>query len=156
MGNISKKLFLGLGVRAIINVKRHELKNSFFEHYKNSEVAKGERKNSHRLLLFYAVECGLKVLLLMKISKNTTADIQEFKGIGYKLSGKNGHNIKEILKLLGFTQFRLPSLNCKNGDFAACQEYNQIWRYGAECDTNVESRILEELDEIAQLIARRI
>lgn len=94
----------------------------------------GDRKNSHRLLLFYAVECGLKAVLLKR--KNRTlfdqSDIES-----------SGHDLRKILKDLGIgCQFSLP----ENLQLEAAKQHgrslprngtisilHQAWRYGGKC-----------------------
>ncbi|WHX30196.1 hypothetical protein [Brevibacillus agri] len=141
----------------MIHAKVHELKKVFRVHYLISKSAKEPHvKFSHKLLLFYAVECGLKVLLLQKIRGSTTEAFMLHRELKDKLNGKNGHNIKYILSYLGYGHFKLPSLSCMNGSSAPPSEYNQIWRYGIEVDFESEKRIIEELWEIVEWINRRI
>jgi hypothetical protein len=64
--------------------------------------AKEQRKNSHRLLLFYAVECGLKAILMRREGKKRTdlcTNIYEFQ-----------HDINKLLDYLRVGgHVRLPS-----------------------------------------------
>ena len=141
----------------MINIKKHELKNSFKEHYSIANVAPpSKKKYSHKLLLFYAVECGLKVLIITKISGSTTKDIYNNTKIGPLLNGKSGHNLVVMTKFLGISQFKFPGIDCKNGDVAGCDSYNQLWRYGAECDSNKEDEVVKELEKLATYIKGRI
>ena len=63
---------------------------------------KEQRKNAHRLLLFYAVECGLKAILMRRAGKRRTdlcTNIYEFQ-----------HDINKLLDYLGVKgDIRLPS-----------------------------------------------
>ncbi|HEJ7275924.1 TPA: hypothetical protein ACKP33_002851 [Serratia marcescens] len=113
------------------------------------------RTNPHRLLLFYAIECGLKAAYLKQINKTVIdSDIaQEF-----------SHDINKLCEKLSInSSFMLPQSlrmkDCKvdNKDVVrTCSpsEINQIWRYGgaldgAENDTALESK-LEKLNEIIE------
>jgi hypothetical protein len=91
------------------------------------------RSNAHRLLLFYAVECGLKAVLMQRQNKKRTdlcTDIKDCK-----------HNINKLLSLLGAGGLlNLPSeifileivdtrrnkeeRKLNNG------QINEMWRYG--------------------------
>ncbi|MFP3535165.1 hypothetical protein [Pseudomonas sp. SIMBA_021] len=92
------------------------------------------RKNAHRLLLFYAVECGLKAIWLKRQSRTlfTKEDIE-----------RTGHDLREIVKELRLgAMFVLPQslqlspavnkgLNLpRNGDITIL---HQAWRYGGQC-----------------------
>lgn len=94
----------------------------------------GERKNAQRLLLFYAVECGLKAALL----KRANRDIFENEDIN-----RLGHDLRKILRELRVSsQLSLPEgINLRtirkdglehprNGDISIL---HQAWRYGGEC-----------------------
>jgi len=144
-----------IGEVDMLHAKRHELKIMFFMHYSIYQSAGSHTRNSHRLLLFYAVECGLKAMLLKKINGNTTKDLASHNKLN-KLSGKNGHNIKYMLSYLGYSQFTLPELPCKNNLIASCTEYNQVWRYGIEVECDKESQIEKELSGVAEWIKGRI
>ena len=139
----------------MLHAKSHELKQVFLLHLSVCRSCTGVLKNSHRLLLFYAIECGLKILLLKKIKGNTTEDFVNHKKLG-ELSGKYGHNIKYMLKYLGYGQFSLPDLPCQNGQKAPPTEYNQVWRYGIESDNTVQDKIEKELLKIAAWLERRV
>lgn len=98
-----------------------------------SAYQKTPGSNAHRLLLFYAVECGLKAVLMQRQEKKRTdlcTDIKECK-----------HNINKLLSLLGAgSSLSLPyeifireifdqrknkeERKLNNG------QINEMWRYG--------------------------
>jgi len=97
-------------------------------------VAGSTRKNPHRLLLFYAVECGLKAVWLKRNNRNLfdRADID-----------RTGHDLRQVLKDLSVgSRLSLPenlqlepvtqnnSKVPRNGDISVL---HQAWRYGGEC-----------------------
>lgn len=140
----------------MIHAKTHELKKMFNQHYScyNSNVLSAT--NSKRLLLFYAVECGLKALILEKIGGRTTEYFNKYAPLKGKLDGKKGHDIKEMLHFLGYAPIKLPDLPCKTGDKASATEYNQIWRYGISVDEGTEVQIETELKKIVKWINGRV
>lgn len=114
--------------------------------------AKEQRKNAHRLLLFYAVECGLKAILMRRQDITRTdlcANIYEFQ-----------HDINKLLDYLGVKgdvrlppQLSMKKLRKNSGyderKFSA-GELNQMWRYGGCCSTGATDEELEKkLLEIA-------
>jgi len=92
------------------------------------------RKNPHRLLLFYAVECGLKAVWL-KRQNRALFDREDI--------DRTGHNLRQVLKELKVgSNLSLPenlrlqpvisngALQHRNGDIAIL---HQAWRYGGTC-----------------------
>ncbi len=111
------------------------------------------RQNPHRLLLFYAVECGLKVVWL-KRQRRTLFDGADV--------NKTGHNLRQVLKELNVgtglslpETFRLPAATyarislLRNGKFG---DLHQAWRYGGKCeeptDHDCEQQLLKVLSWI--------
>jgi len=83
--------------------------------------------NAHRLLLFYAVECGLKALLMKQRGQRCkrTDFCQEIHDCG--------HDINKLLDKLGAgVSLTLPHQVLINERIAKSGEINQIWRYGGE------------------------
>lgn len=108
------------------------------------------RQNPHRLLLFYAVECGLKAVWLKRQSRTLfeAADINRM-----------GHNLQQVLKDLkvGYAlslseSFELPAVTqgaaslARKGKFG---DVHQAWRYGGRCqsptDHDCEQQLLKVL-----------
>lgn len=108
-------------------------------------------KNPHRLLLFYAVECGLKAVWLKRQARSlfNQEDI-----------GSTGHDLRQLLKELKVSgQLSLP----ENLELSAVTQNNravlrrgnigilhQTWRYGGEClrpsDQECERQLMDVLD----------
>lgn len=113
-------------------------------------TATGDRQNPHRLLLFYAVECGLKAVFLKRQSRTLFegADIHRM-----------GHDLQQMLKdlkvgsaLLLPESFQLPAATQgaaslpRKGKFG---DVHQAWRYGGKCqaptDQDCEQQLLKVL-----------
>jgi len=74
----------------VIQFTRREIEKAWRENLSASS-SKTPRTNPHRLLLFYAVECGLKAILMRRRQRDCTdASIAEF-----------GHDINRLLDTLG-------------------------------------------------------
>jgi hypothetical protein len=109
-----------------------EMRRAWEENLNFSQV--DLRSNTHRLLLFYAVECGLKAILMKRRSANCTHHCQEI--------GEAQHNINKLLDILGAShQLKLPSQMSmgKINDRGVKAErkldpgkINQAWRYGGK------------------------
>lgn len=113
-----------------------------------------ERQNTHRLLLFYAVECGLKAVWLKRKSQTlfTTEDI---KNTGHNLSNiltslRAGHHLK-LPQNIRLTQVRSSDGNeiPRNGD---AESLHQIWRYGGVSLDPTDKQCEEMLENIMNWI----
>jgi hypothetical protein len=110
-----------------------------------------DRTNPHRLLLFYAVECGLKAVWLKRKSRDVfdSEDIE-----------KTGHNLRQIIKDLKVggsielpRDLRLEPLtqgkNPRNGDISIL---HQAWRYGGKCVTPSDQDCELQLERVLNWI----
>lgn len=140
-----------------INITRSEFQRSFRNHYLLYNKTKaGFSPCTRRLILFYAVECGLKSLILKNIGKNTYEELSEY----YQTNGKRmpGHNIKEMTKEVGIeTAFSLKSIQLARGGRIMSEKYNELWRYGASISNlQEEEREEQTLIDIAEWLRQRI
>ncbi|WP_338415792.1 hypothetical protein [uncultured Sphaerotilus sp.] len=117
-------------------------------------IANTARKNPHRLLLFYAVECGLKAVLLKRQSRTQFSrdDIE-----------KTGHDLRKILKILNAgSSLSLPSSlklspmampnganHPRNGDISIL---HQAWRYGGTCTEPTDQDCEHQLQKVLEWI----
>ncbi len=108
----------------------------------NLEVSKqGIRTNAHRLLLFYAVECGLKAVLMKRASVTCTNGCESIR--------QAQHDINKLLDALNAGRaLKLPSTTSmtpiKNKAAEQprpvdCGQLNPMWRYGGSIDTAYKS-----------------
>lgn len=99
------------------------------------------RTNAHRLLLFYAVECGLKAVLMRRASVTCTNECESI--------GEAQHDINKLLDALNAGRaLKLPNTlsmtpiknqEAKQPRQVHCGQFNQMWRYGGFVDTTYES-----------------
>jgi hypothetical protein len=111
------------------------------------------RQNPHRLLLFYAVECGLKAVWLKRQRRTL------FEGADI---GRTGHNLRQVLKELNIgavlslpKNFRLPTATHgkaqlhRTGTFG---DLHQAWRYGGKCETPTDHECEQQLQRVLDWI----
>ena len=116
-------------------------------------AAANTRTNPHRLLLFYAVECGLKAVWL-KRQNRSLFDREDI--------DKTGHNLRQVLKELKVgAEFSLPenlqlkpvtrngAQESRNGDISIL---HQAWRYGGSCTAPTDSDCEKQLEQILKWI----
>lgn len=133
-----------------------EMKNAWRENRKAGSV--DDKNNANRLLLFYAVECGLKALILKRKSLELTCDSTEI--------SEAGHNINKLLDHLraGYALKLKPDLSLKpikkdnNQHERNCTiaELNQIWRYGGRCSNIPDHDLQNGLEKINRWIGEQL
>ena len=115
-----------------------------------------DRNNTHRLLLFYAIECGLKAVWLKKNSKTLFdgAAIHRF-----------GHDLNEIIKdlMLGHNLSLLPAsvqLSAVNSGriprAGGLDTIHQVWRYGGQLSIPTDEEMEARLEHMAEWIGKEL
>lgn len=115
-----------------------------------------KRNNTHRLLLFYAIECGLKAVWLKRQSKTLFdgAAIDRF-----------GHDLSKIVTdlRLGHTLNLLPAsvqLSAVNSGqiprAGGLDAIHQVWRYGGQLSVPTDEEMETRLENMAQWIAKEL
>lgn len=91
------------------------------------------RSNPHRLLLFYAIECGLKTILMRKKRVNRTDWCPEIADAQHNINQLlDALNVKQVLRLpkkLKIQEIKDRRNNQEDRQLDAGQ-VNQMWRYG--------------------------
>lgn len=113
------------------------------------------RTDAHRLLLFYAVECGLKAILLRR---------QNLDVIGDGVAKHHLHDLNSLMTELRMSKdFFLPrnvTLPPLRGAFASrnadSSSLNQIWRYGCDIGSEQNEMLETTLEKICEWIAKEI
>lgn len=118
-------------------ISRRELERAYRQHCR--VYAEAQTKNSsHYLLLFYAVECGLKVILMRR---RNVLDTQQ-------LADENfGHDLNAGLDKLRINGLRISQTTIRSQDarIVPAKEIHQAWRYGAKLqdDVTIASQLLQ-------------
>jgi len=127
-----------------------ELKNAFFVH---SEANIDEDSISYYLLLFYAVESGLKSIYLRWNKFFNTKKI-----VDEKLS--NSHNLSDWvkeLKLPASVSRTCPQLKLRRDNTSwDIDQAHQAWRYGIEICSTDQEKLVEWLKNIEQWIKENL
>ncbi|MFT4924100.1 MAG: hypothetical protein ACI8WB_000178 [Phenylobacterium sp.] len=115
------------------------------------------RTNAHRLLLFYAVECGLKAAYIKRNNVNL---------LDHSIAKVLKHDLNGVMDKLNVSgDLRIPqdlSLHpCSDQTTNAakiqrqfnCSELNQTWRYGGKLNPpNDDEKIEKQLEMVAEWI----
>jgi hypothetical protein len=125
-----------------------------------SEIAcplNNQRLNTHRLLLFYAVECGLKAIWLKRRCQTllNQDDINQ-----------TGHDLRKIINDLRLgKEFSLPDTlelspvtqnNQKIPRNGGISILHQAWRYGGQCQTPNDRECEAKLVKILKMIEKEL
>lgn len=134
-----------------------ELKRAWSElHATSTQLPRG---NAHRLLLVYAIECGLKAVWLKRESRTlfTAADI-----------GRTGHDLNDVIKQLRLSAklapfFHLDDVKDDRRNSISRRDnridtLHQAWRYGGELKSPpVDDATMEaQLEMVQQLIEKEL
>ncbi|WP_271254980.1 hypothetical protein [Pseudanabaena sp. Chao 1811] len=108
-----------------IHFSDREMKRAWKNNFQAYELAQ-TKTNAHRLLLFYAIECGLKASIMKRDRVNSTLACPKIIDCG--------HNINRLLDNLHVEQnLRLPNkIKIISRREVSVGEINQMWRYGGE------------------------
>ncbi len=128
------------------------LRQAFHSHLSAYEKTKDTFSTSSYLLLFYAAECGMKRIWLIRNNLNTTNDISD-----PTLLSRDGHNLdrwKKELRIsasIGDTpHFSLAS----DGSDLGIEKAHQLWRYGIRMDSDKEKRVVEWLEKVCHWVKK--
>ncbi len=135
----------------MIDFSFRELKNAWHNSY-TAFLNCQNKTNAHRLLLFYAVETGLKAVVLKQEALSHTQD--RFFEIKHDLNkilrdlrvGRNLYLPNSIL-LMDLKDHPNPKRNIRIGDL------NQVWRYGAKAVNPTDSQLEAKLSAINEWIS---
>ncbi|MBW4616907.1 MAG: hypothetical protein KME21_27420 [Desmonostoc vinosum HA7617-LM4] len=140
----------------IIHLGVSELRQSFHAHLGSDQIQDNKSPSSH-LLIFYAVECGLKSIWLKRNKLNSTAKIQD-----QSVLTKDGHNITVWLKKLGISaqslgSNKIPGFRLERGGSSwDVGKAHQAWRYGVRMEFQDEKVLVEWLDSLCNWIKNNI
>ena len=122
----------------MISVTLREIEKSFRRHRHVVDSANASSA-THRMVLFYSVECGLKAVYMRRNRlRKTDGSVTDF-----------GHRLADLLASLRCI-YRLPDAVCKDGRQIASKSLHEAWRYGKalenqrelSCETSLKNIIL--------------
>lgn len=135
-----------------IDVGCRELGKAFRKHI---DLFENGKTSSHFLLLFYAVECGLKYLYLRENRLRDTGQIQD--NALTRDSECSGHDLGRWAKAVKVPaqQGCISYIRRNNERLSICKAH-QAWRYGAVINRDDEDKIVELLTNMKEIIKERI
>ena len=135
----------------MIPANQHELKRAFNQH-RNAAAEKTSQISSN-LLLFYAVECGLKSVWLKRNPKiSTTDNIPDKTLVSHNLD-RLAKELRISSKIIGNAPDFHLSRDGSNLDISKAHE---VWRYGVQIKPEDEKKLVEWLEKICNWIEDNI
>ncbi len=134
----------------MVHVTRKEIEEAFNSHRKKSATSSGKFGMTDKMLLFYAVECGLKALYMDKNKlkwtgqmNNSRESVSDFR-----------HNLNDLMKKLKWN-YKIPKINIDKNQIEN-DDLHQAWRYGKSLDEKQEKRCIEILSKILKEIRNQL
>lgn len=134
----------------MISVGWSELRQAFWQHVNSSDA---HSSASHYLLLFYAVECGLKSVYLRRNRLLKTEQINDAQLRG---SHDVASWVRE-LRLPASVAGNIPMFQLRRDQTTwAVAKAHEAWRYGVVIETRDELQLIRWLNNIQQWIKENI
>jgi len=134
----------------MIHVTDREMENAFRKHKHLKDLSR-TLTITDKMVLFYAVECGLKSLYMRKHRLSQTyqkdpngKDVTDF-----------GHNLNELLKQNGFS-YTIPKIAAKDSTQIEADSLHQAWRYGKTVEEQKEKNCLKMLNKVLNELGRKL
>ncbi|MDM8516587.1 hypothetical protein QUF76_10335 [Desulfobacterales bacterium HSG16] len=131
------------------------MEKAYRRHKNLIDSSRKASNQTHHMVLFYAVECGLKVLYM----RNNRIEHTRPKGSGSfpKSPVEFDHNLNKLLNSLRWTD-HLPQVvtNDHNPKQISPGDVHQAWRYGRELDHDKEKKFIKILNQILKKLNSRI
>ena len=126
-----------------VDATRQELRQAFHSHWSTYRTDRAPK--SHWLVLFYAVECGLKLKIL-----SADARLRSTKDLVDKL---RSHNINILLNEAGLGHLQVRTIRVgpasHHPTFIDPKYVHEVWRYGVDMDPQDASQTRVSLERIA-------
>jgi len=106
---------------------------------------------SYKLILFYAVECGLKSIWMWENKLNrTNKNIDR----GTKAS-KFGHKLNDLLKEMKWNK-KINKGQTKSNEKVDHHSLHEAWRYGKQLEETSERKCVEDLEAVRCQLEEKI
>ena len=129
-----------------------QLRQAFNAHLFASKQTQGMASN---LLLFYAVECGIKSVWLRRNRLQTINDISD-----QTLLSKDGHNLdrwRKELRISASQVAQAPHFHlASDGSNLDIEKAHQAWRYGIRINSQDEKELVKWLENLCDWIKENI
>ena len=126
----------------MVHVTQKEIQKAFRNHKSVVDISNLGCRTS-KLVLFYAVECGLKALYMRENKLKRTDQENSLKESAFYFR----HNLNHLLVKMNMN-IKIPKLVAKDNSQIEPEDLHAAWRYGKELDNRKELRCIERLKDI--------
>ncbi|MCX6581686.1 MAG: hypothetical protein NT166_16065 [Candidatus Aminicenantes bacterium] len=136
--------------KAVI-VTQSEMENAFRSHNGFWAAYKGNPNHTHKMVLFYAVECGLKAYYMRekKFELSSAATDNEMSASAFS------HRLNDLLTNLKITG-NIPGITKNVDKPIVAQHLHAAWRYGKKLDEQEETLCIQSLTKILSDIKMKL
>ncbi|MCU0288980.1 MAG: hypothetical protein MUF15_21620 [Acidobacteria bacterium] len=136
--------------KAVI-VTQSEMENAFRSHKGIWGAYKSNPNHTHKMVLFYAVECGLKAYYMRekKFEFSSAAADNEMSASAFS------HRLNDLLKKLNIAG-DIPGITKNVGKPINSQHLHAAWRYGKKLDEQEETLCIQSLTKILNDIKMKL
>jgi hypothetical protein len=135
----------------MVHVTLKEVEKAFNQHRQAFESSGNAISNTQRMVLFYAVECGLKAYFMKK------KDIRSTNPRSY--SKKNvfefNHDLNGLITELNINP-TVPCAQAMDNSQIESAELHEAWRYGKELNKQKETKCVESLTRILNELKEKL
>lgn len=133
-----------------VDVSRNQFKKSFRRHVNAYRSKPPASSVSHSLLLFYAVECGLK-FVIMKSGNIESSRVLEDRGEQWMI--RDGHNLVLLASRAGWhwrvgDSVLVSSARGGGRSNHHIKDVHLMWRYGVNVDSTSEQALISHMEEL--------
>jgi len=127
----------------MVHVTQKEIQKAFRNHKSVVDISGNLGCRTSKMVLFYAVECGLKALYMRENRLRRTDQENSLKESVFSFK----HDLNRLLVKMNMN-IKVPKAVAKDNSQIEPKEIHEAWRYGKELDKQKEQRCIERLKDI--------
>jgi len=127
----------------MVHVTQKEIQKAFRNHKSVVDISGNLGCRTSKMVLFYAVECGLKALYMRENRLRRTDQENSLKESAFSFR----HNLNRLLVKMSMNM-KVPKIVAKDNSQIEPEDIHEAWRYGKKLDESKEHRCIERLKDI--------
>ncbi|MCU0284846.1 MAG: hypothetical protein MUF15_00480 [Acidobacteria bacterium] len=136
----------------MVHVTRKDMERAFRQHKEVFQSpGKADLNNTRRMVLFYAVECGLKAYFMKIKDIRSTNPRSHSKQNALDFN----HDLNGLIAVLNITP-TVPCAQAMDNNQIESAELHEAWRYGKELEKQKETKCVESLTRILNTLEEKL
>jgi hypothetical protein len=136
----------------MVHVTLKEIESAFKSHRNKFATFSGQPGMTDKMILFYAVECGLKALYMRQNKLIRTDRKSSYNG---KAVSDFGHKLNDLLKTIKLN-YSIPKITANDSSQIEQLHLHEAWRYGKSLDEKQEKNCIEILNKVLKEIRNQL